>query len=574
MNKPVILFHQYSFKYHSQAEPSLIDINLTINEGEKVLILGPSGSGKSTLAHCINGLIPFSYEGDSSGQLLINDKPVNELDIFTLSQMVGTVLQDTDGQFVGLSVGEDIAFSLENECVSQAAMKKIVQQTAQIVEVEEHIDYSIHALSGGLKQRVSLGGVMVDEEVGILLFDEPLASLDPATGQYTMDLIDRIQKDQNKTVIMIEHRLEDALQLSFDRIIVMDQGRIFSDTTPSQLLVSQTLDQVHIREPLYIKALKYSGAVLQNDQRLEQINNLQLSEENKKQLIHWIQNYKKDNHNQVESSLLQVNQLSFAYLTSTTLKRISFSIKKGEMISLVGKNGAGKSTLAKVISGFEKQDQGEILLNNEPIHKQTIFERANRIGFVMQNPNHMISKHLIFDEVALGLRLRHVPEDEVKHRVEETLKICGLYALRNWPIDALSFGQKKRVTIAAILVLNPEILILDEPTAGQDLRHFTEIMDFLNQLNKQGMTILLVTHDMHVMLEYTTRALVMVDGQVVADQPPVDVLTDRALIEKAHLKRTSLFDLALKAGIGDYKKFIEHFISQDRKARKTWQQIF
>lgn len=574
MNNPVISFSHYTFKYHSQSEPTLIDINLTINKGEKVLILGPSGSGKSTLVHCINGLIPFSYEGDVSGQLLINDKPVNELDIFTLSRMVGTVLQDTDGQFIGLSVGEDIAFSLENECVSQSDMKKVVQQTSQLVEVDQHIDYSIHALSGGLKQRVSLGGVMVDEEVGILLFDEPLASLDPATGQYAMHVIDRIQQDQNKTVIMIEHRLEDALELSFDRIIVMDEGRIISDTTPAKLLASQTLDQVHIREPLYTKALKYSGAVLLDDQGIESVHHLQLSEENKTQLVHWIKAYQKSDHNHDKPPLLKINQLSFQYSSKATLKDISFSIKRGEMVSLVGKNGAGKSTLAKVICGFEKLNQGEILLNTEPIHKQTIFERASRIGFVMQNPNHMISKHLIYDEVALGLRLRQVPEDEVKHRVEETLKICGLYAFRNWPIAALSYGQKKRVTIAAILVLNPDLLILDEPTAGQDLRHFTEIMDFLQQLNKQGMTILFITHDMHLMLEYTTRALVMVDGQIIADQSPVDVLTEHALIEQAHLKRTSLFDLALKAGINDYKKFIDHFISEDRKARKTWQQIF
>ena len=571
MEKPIILFEQFSFKYHSQVEPTLKSINLSINHGEKVLILGPSGSGKSTLAHCLNGLVPFSYKGEMTGTLKIKGQETKDLDIFSLSKIVGTVLQDTDGQFIGLSVGEDIAFSLENENIAQDSMKEIVEQTAKLVNVDSHIQHSIHELSGGLKQRVSLGGVLVEQDLDILLFDEPLANLDPATGRYAMKLIDQIHQVHKKTVIVIEHRLEDALQLQFDRVIVIDNGEIVADTTPNQLLASQTLDQVHIREPLYTKALKYSGSMIEPSHNPQHIDLLILSDSDISRLQQWQTHYREQAKAPNADLLLSLNNVDFSYESEQVLSDISFTIKRGEMISLVGKNGAGKSTLAKVICGFEKHQHGHITFAGVPLEGESIFERANRIGFVLQNPNQMISKHLIFDEVALGLRLRHVPEEKVKEKVYDVLQVCGLYPFRNWPVAALSFGQKKRLTVASILVLEPELIILDEPTAGQDLKHYTEIMDFLEQLNQRGVTIIFITHDMHLMLEYTSRALVLADGKLIADQNPVDVLTNDRLIEQAHLKRTSLFDLAVKAGIKQPTQFIDHFISHDRKVRKTWQ---
>ncbi|SEO42755.1 energy-coupling factor transport system ATP-binding protein [Amphibacillus marinus] len=573
MTTPIIAFNHFSFKYYSQVEPTLTNINLTIAKGEKVLILGPSGSGKSTLAHCLNGLIPFSYTGEITGTLHINGQQTDQLDLFSLSKMVGTVLQDTDGQFIGLSVAEDIAFALENENVNQEKMELRVAEIAKLVEMEPYQDSAIHALSGGQKQRVSIGGVMVAEEVDLLLFDEPLASLDPATGHYAMQLIADIHSQTNKTMIVIEHRLEDALQLQFDRIIVMNEGEIISDSTPNQLLASNKLEQIYIREPLYTKALKYAGSNIEANQQPEQIEHLVLSEQDKRNLQYW------SSHSSVEpvtiveprNPLLELRDVSFYYQEKQIFSQVSFSIYQGELISLVGRNGAGKSTLAKAICGFEPIDHGEILFNGTRFDNQSISERANHVGFVLQNPNQMFSKHKIYDEIALGLVLRQVSEQEIRTRVEDVLHICGLYPFRNWPISALSYGQKKRVSIAAILVLNPRLLILDEPTAGQDLRHYTEIMDFLCTLNEQGITIILITHDMHVMLEYTTRSLVLTDGQLIADQSPVDVLTNDTIIERAQLRRTSLFDLAIKAGIEAPAHFIKNFITHDREVRRTWQ---
>ncbi|MCJ7839993.1 ABC transporter ATP-binding protein [Lederbergia sp. NSJ-179] len=568
MKKPVIQFEHFTFKYRTQVDPTLHDIHLTIYEGEKVLIVGPSGSGKSTIGHCLNGLIPFSYKGDITGSLQIMGNETKDLDIFSLSKMVGTVLQDPDGQFIGLTVGEDIAFALENDVRNQNEMSAIVKDVSKMVDMEGYLQSSLYQLSGGQKQRVSLAGVMVDD-VNILLFDEPLANLDPTTGKHAIHLIDRIQKETNTTVIIIEHRLEDVLECPVDRIVVVDKGRIVADLTPDELLASTILEECNIREPLYVKAAKYAGSDVTAESKPSHIDTFTV---NKDKLLSWFESTSPPERKKKSDSILELENIHFSYSPGReTIHNVSFSIEKGEMVSIAGKNGAGKSTLASLICGFVKPNSGRILFKGVDITNDTIKERAERIGIVMQNPNQMISKHMIFEEVALGLVLRGIPEDEIKERVEKTLRICGLYPFRNWPISALSFGQKKRVTIASILVLEPELIILDEPTAGQDFKHYTEIMEFLSELNEQGITILMITHDMHLMLEYTPRAIVIAGGEKIADDTSANILTSRSVIEKANLKETSLFDLAIKAGIKEPREFVGRFIAFDKEVRKVWQ---
>lgn len=566
MTKPVIQFKNFGFKYRSQAQPTLYDINLTVYEGEKVLIVGPSGSGKSTLAHCINGLVPFSYKGEIIGSLKIFGKETEDQGIFQLSKHVGTVLQDPDGQFIGLSVGEDIAFALENDCVPQDQMFGRVKAASKMVDMEHHLDSGLHQLSGGQKQRVALAGVMVDD-VDILLFDEPLANLDPATGKEAIELIDRIHQETNTTVVIIEHRLEDVLHRDVDRIIVLNDGRMVGDMSPDELLASNLLEDCSIREPLYVKALKYAGCQIAPTMHPSHIKKMD-TEGCKRQLFNWFETTSAEKPRMEASPILELEHLSFHYVPGKeVLRDISISINKGEMVSIVGANGAGKSTLSKLICGFEQPSHGRILYKGRDITQDTIKERSLRVGMVMQNPNQMISKTMIFDEVALGLVVRGVPEKKIRKRVEETLKICGLYPFRNWPISALSFGQKKRVTIASILVLEPEIIILDEPTAGQDFRHYTEIMEFLLALNHRGITIIMITHDMHLMLEYTPRAIAIANGEKIADTTAADLMTNREVIQQASLKETSLFELAIRAGITDPKAFVQHFIDYDKEVR-------
>ena len=566
MKKPVIEFKNFTFQYRAQAKPTLNNINLTIYEGEKVLIVGPSGSGKSTLSNCINGLVPFLHEGTISGSLKINGKESKESSIFELSNTVGTVLQDPDGQFIGLTVAEDIAFKLENDCVSQEEMKDKVKMISKIVDIDNHLDFAPYSLSGGQKQRVTLAGVMVSN-VDILLFDEPLASLDPATGKNAIELIDEIQKKTNKTILIIEHRLEDVLQCPVDRVIVVDNGNIVADITPSQLLSCNLLNEVGIREPLYITALKYAGCTINPEIRPEHIDLLNVDKEVPK-LKEWFDGTIEEAKNVSDEVVLEMKDVRFGYSNEKEiLHGVSFKVNKGEMVSIVGRNGAGKSTISKLICGFYKPTSGKILFKGRDLVADTIKERAEKIGIVMQNPNQMISKTMIFDEVALGLKIRGISSEEIKERVYKTLKICGLYPFRNWPISALSFGQKKRVTIASILVLNPEIIILDEPTAGQDFKHYTEIMEFLKEINKTGVTIIMITHDMHLMLEYTNRAIVLSNGLKLADDTAANILTDEKVIEEANLKETSLYELAIKAKLENPRSFVKKFIDYDRRVR-------
>lgn len=567
--EPIIEFKNFSFKYRSQKEPTIKDINLAIYPGEKVLIVGPSGSGKSTLAHCINGLVPFSYKGEITGSYSIAGQNPEKLGIFGLSKLVGTVLQDTDGQFIGLTVAEDIAFALENDMIPQPEMFERVARVAETVEVQSVLGNAPGALSGGQKQRVSMAGVMIDR-VEILLFDEPLANLDPATGKRAIELIDQIHREEKTTVVIIEHRLEDALTCGADRIIVVGEGKIVVDMTPDELLSEEILQREGIREPLYVTALKYAGCRITADGLPSDIRKMKESgslEKYKGQVGEWFRQTTVPERRQNDEVVLEVKNLDFAYTSGKpVLRDVSFRIHKGEMLSIVGKNGAGKSTLSNLICGFLMPDSGSISLHGEDILNRSIKERGESIGLVMQNPNQMISKTMIFEEVALGLQVRGVAPEEIEKRVHETLKICGLYPFRNWPISALSYGQKKRVTIASILVMNPDIIILDEPTAGQDYRHYTEIMEFLKEINKNsGITIVMITHDMHLMLEYTDRALVIAEGQLLADEKPSEVLTDDVLTQKAYLKRTSLYDLAVGCGIGKPSDFVDCFIYYERE---------
>ena len=566
--KPIISFHNFSFQYRAQKRPTLTDIDLEIYPGERVLIAGPSGSGKSTLAGCINGLNPFSNPGACTGTLTVDGVDAPHSSLFELSAHVGTVLQDPDGQFIGLTVGEDIAFALENSCTPQDEMHAITRHAAELVGIENHLGYAPHELSGGQKQRVSLAGVMVDQ-VKILLFDEPLANLDPATGKQAIELIDEIQKKTDTTVLIIEHRLEDVLWRNVDRIVLVNDGTILADLRPDELLSGSLLAENGIREPLYVTALRYAGVDITPDKHPAHVDSLVLDDTDTQKLRDWFTARPRPAAPPEREPLLEVKGLSFGYQKGQqTLRDVSFSIGKGEMVSIVGRNGAGKSTLSKLICGFETPDAGEIFLNGKPLAEENIRRRAQHIGYVMQNPNQMISKTMIYDEVALGLQRSGLTEEQIREKVEATLRVCGLYPFRNWPISALSFGQKKRVTIASVLVLDPELILLDEPTAGQDFRHYTDIMEFLRGLNARGVTVVMITHDMHLMLEYTRRALVFCDGRLIADRTAAAVLCDPALVEQAALKETSLYTLANRCGIAPAQEFVERFIEQDREVRE------
>lgn len=563
-NQSIIKFENFTFKYRSQQEPTLKNINFEVKSGEKIVIIGPSGSGKSTLAKAINSQIPNTFDGNISGKITIIDKDIENSSIFDISLLVGTVLQDTDGQFVGLTVAEDIAFSLENDNVGQEEMKEIVHKWADILNIENLLNHKPNEISGGQKQRVSLAGVLVSD-TPILLLDEPLANLDPKSGLATMKLVDELNRKYNYTIIVIEHRLEEALNLNPDRILVMDDGKILKDGKPSEILKSNILEKIGVRKPLYINALEYAGLDLSNVDKLGAFENIDLKPEQVDKIKKWADDITIIKTNEVKDPILSVKNLGFAYDSNkSVLRDVNFTINRGDVVSIVGPNGAGKSTLAKLLCGFLRPTSGRILLNDKNTEDLSIKEIAEKIGYVLQNPNAMISKTNVAEEVGFGLKLRGTSSEEIAEKTEKVLKICGLFPFRNWPISALSYGQKRRVTIASILILNPEIIILDEPTAGQDYRHYTEIMEFIHTLNKDyQLTILMISHDMHLIQEYTKRALVFGEENLLADTYPKALFANNDLLNRSSLTETSLTKLARTIAY-DSEEFIEKFISYER----------
>ena len=566
----MISFKNFSFKYSNVVDKTLKNINITINNGERVLIVGPSGSGKSTLSHCINGLIPFSKSGEIEGELTIDSIRPYEKSISDVSKKVGTIMQDQDSQFIGLSVGEDVAFNFENDAIPVNEMKIKVINALELVNMKNFINSSPYELSGGQKQRVSLAGVL-GSDAPILLFDEPLANLDPASGKEIMELINNIHKNTNKTIIIVEHRIEDVLDQPFDKVVVIDKGEVKGIGTPDEILKSNLLEHSGLREPLYISAMKYANCDLSKVNNLRDFNNL--NKEYSNNINNWFgnkyQNSAKNNYNNKEK-ILEVKNLTFSHdEIKNTLHSISFHLNKGEILAILGNNGAGKSTLCKTLTGILKHKEGSIFLNSECIDSWNIKKRGSSIGYVMQNPNQMISQHMIKDEIALGLKCRVYSKEEIDTKVENVLKICGLYPYRNWPVQALSYGQKKRVSIASILAINPEVIILDEPTAGQDYKHYTEFMEFIKSLAQKGISIILITHDMQLALEYCNRAIVISEGKKIADNKPAYILTDQNIIKQANLKETSLSTLAKTMNIENPSDFVQFFIDYERQVKNN-----
>ena len=561
----MISFKNFSFKYNNVVDKTLKNIDITINKGEKVLIVGPSGSGKSTLSHCINGLIPFSYSGEIEGELIIDNIKPYEKSLSDVSKKVGTIMQDQDSQFIGLSVGEDVAFNFENDAIPVKEMKVKVVNALELVNMVDFINHSPYELSGGQKQRVSLAGVL-GNDAEILLFDEPLANLDPASGKEVMELVNSIHEKTNKTIIIVEHRIEDVLEQAFDKVIVIDRGEVKAIGAPDDILKSDILSKSGLREPLYVSAMKYANCNLDKINNLRDFNNL--DEDSKEKIKNWFNNESKNlsmKNNNKEEKILEVMNLTFSHdKNKNTLENVSFHLNKGEILAVLGNNGAGKSTLCRVITGILKSKEGNIFLKDECIDSWSISKGCSSIGYVMQNPNQMISQHMIKDEIALGLKCRGYSKEEIDTKVEEVLKICGLYPYRNWPVTALSYGQKKRVTIASILAINPDVIILDEPTAGQDHKHYTEFMEFIKTLANKGISIILITHDMQLTLEYCDRAMVLSAGKKIADNKPSCILTDENIIKQANLKETSLSTLAKAIGMETPDDFVQFFIDYER----------
>ena len=577
---PLIELAGYSFQYRAQSEPTLHDIDLTVRRGEKIAIVGASGSGKSTLISAINGLIPHHHRGTSNGAVRVAGNDPAMVPLAATASVVGTVLQDSNSQFVGLTVAEDIAFSLENQQVPHAEMPALITRAAELAGISDRLDDSPQNLSGGQKQRVAVAGVLVDD-VEVLLLDEPLANLDPASGRAAVELLDDLHRDQRKTILLVEHRLEDVLHRDIDRLVLMADGRIVADAAPDVVLASGLLEQHGIRPPLHIAALRYAGAPATAEQRPSRSTDIALTAQQITAVRNWVATAGSSPAAEPEAAerspalapALDLQDVRCELRvsperTSVLLDGITAQVHRGEMLGVLGSNGAGKSTLARVICGFEKLTGGALRIGAADASGWSLSDRGEHVGFVLQEPGQMISRPLVSEEIALGLRARGEDEEEIARRTTTVLTACGLAPFRSWPLSALSHGQKKRVTIASVLALGPDVLILDEPTAGQDFAHYTEFMQFLRTLNADGTTVVLITHDMHLAVEYTDRVLVLSDGRLLADADPAVVLTDPDLTRRADLVTTGLYELARRCGLRDPHTLVHRFVAVDRAARE------
>lgn len=490
---PIISFKNFSFQYRAQKKPTLKEINLDIYPSERVLIAGPSGCGKSTLAGCINGLNPFSNPGECSGELIVDGVDAPKSSIFQLSAHVGTVLQDPDGQFIGLTVGEDIAFALENSCMPQDEMHEITCHAAELVGIQDHLDYAPHELSGGQKQRVSLAGVMVDQ-VKILLFDEPLANLDPATGKQTVELIDEIQEKTDTTVVIIEHRLEDVLWRDVDRIVLMGDGKILADLHPDELLSTRLLEENGIREPLYLTALRYAGVELVPAKKPAHVDSVVINEADRKKMTDWFWSRPAAEAEKEHEPLLEVRNLTFGYERGRqTLRDVSLTIHKGEMVSIVGKNGAGKSTFCNCLCGLLKPKGGEILYQGKKLSEKA---RTKLFGMVMQEVNHQLFSDSVKNECLLA------NEEASEQEIRELLEKFDLEEYAEYHPMILSGGQRQRLAICQAVMGEKKLLIFDEPTSGLDFRHMCQVEKLMKQLSEEKYIIIVVTHD----YEFLNRA--------------------------------------------------------------------
>ncbi|CAK8053997.1 ABC transporter ATP-binding protein [Eupransor demetentiae] len=531
MTKPTALkIQNLTFRYHAQQEATLRELSFEIPTGSRTLIAGASGSGKSTLAALINGLLQAGADGELSGDIYLKGKNITTSSLFERSKQLGTILQNPDQQFVGLTAAEDIAFALENDNLAQVDLKQRVQTWAKRLQIEDLLELSPQVLSGGQKQRVALAGVLAEEDP-VLLLDEPLAALDPLSAQELLALLDELQAKYGLTIIIIEHRLEEVLSHRLDQVLILDDGDLVYDGDAKELLRQGDLKEWGLAEPAYLSYWKESGlgdetiAALLDGAVFQNENNLPAP--------------KVELENSSSNDLLKVDRISQHFGQREVLKDISFTIKQGELLALVGGNGSGKSTLAKLLAGYLPVQAGQIDLSGKNITGLSLAKRGPLIGYVHQNPELSLLESTVWQELALSLSWEQISDDEVESRIEKYLRAANLWAYRHWPISALSFGQKKRLAIVSQAVLNSKILILDEPTAGQDAHHIDLLWHLIRELQESGTTIIMISHDVNLIYHHVGRLLVLQQGKLVADTTPSALFANQDLRQAARLVEPS-----------------------------------
>lgn len=532
MQPAALSVENLSFRYRDRQDFSLREIDLGVSQGEMLLIAGASGSGKTTLIRCINGLIPRSYKGELIGRIVVQGQETEKLPLAHISQLVGTVLQDPERQILGTRVIGEVAFGLENLGLERTEIRQRVDEALEKLGIAHLRERETFSLSGGEKQKVALAGVLAMRP-GILLLDEPLASLDPASAQETLTLVRRLAND-GLTVLMVEHRVEDVLNIRPDRILFLEDGRMRYLGSLEGL--SKVVNYREIKMPVAMILERAAGDV-------------QPASEGKPASVEFLPAGKADLHQPAEP-LVRFEGVSFEYEAGTeVIHQVNLDIHRGEVIAILGPNGAGKTTLVKHAIGLLKPKGGRVLVKGVDTRQMSIAQVAQTLGYVFQSPSHMLFAPTVYEELAFGpTNLRHPPQ-QIEKEVKQALEIVHLAGREKDPPLALSFGQQKRVSIAAILAMQSAILVMDEPTAGQDYKNYMDFMDAILQLPSFE-AILFITHDIDLAVIYASRVLLVNQGRLVADGPPAEVLSDFERLRDNRLLPTSL----LRANLDQFSR--------------------
>jgi len=541
-----IRFEKLTFSYPYSDSQVISNVDLNIEKGEFVLLVGPSGCGKSTLVRCLNRLVPEVSGGNLSGSVLLRGKDLKNEKVHRLAFEVGMVFQNPETQLFSLTVADDLAFGPENLGLPRSEVISRVERALKAVKLEELRDHFIFTLSGGEKQRTAIGGNLAMEPE-ILVLDEPTADLDPAGTREVLELLKRLNLEKQTTLILIEHKLDEVFEMA-DRMLVMDEGRLILEGKPFEILShdQEKLKKLGIYPPQLIEIASFLGLTSENSSlpSYEKILNrlselLQLSAGMPQPEI------QKDTKIEVSASSpvpeerpshVRIEKLCCRHENgSETLKNISLELKHGEFLALLGHNGAGKTTLAGHLMGFFRSSSGRILLNGKDIEDYSTAQLSRQIGYLFQNPDSQIFMSSVFEEVRFGLENLKIPEDEINRRVNSALEMMELAAYRNRHPQALSRGQRQRLAVASILALEPNLLILDEPTTGQDREHIHKFLDKIRELNRLGKTVILITHDMELVAEYADRVIVLKQGEVLLDGATADVFSNTEELSAAGL---------------------------------------
>ncbi len=514
--------------YYPGFEDAVLDnINLTVEEGEFILLLGPSGCGKSTLVQCLNGIIPKIASGDLSGEIFINKKNVRDHKVYELSTDVGLVFQNPDTQLFGLTVEEDVAFGPENLGIEREGIRARVKHSLETVGLEDFKDRFTFTLSGGEKQRTAIAGNLAMEPK-ILVLDEPTSDLDPAGTKEVFETLKHLNRDRKITIILIEHKIDEVMGLA-DRSVVMDKGRIILDGNTCDIFSRNldVLEEIGIHLPQLMRISSLLGVRPSYKEIVSGLGSLNGSFKDLPATYHPARGPPQVVFENVEFGYPGGNQ---------ALKGVNLEIRRGEFVALIGPNGSGKTTLLSCLIGLNRPTAGRILINGQDIRKRGVAEQAQVVGYLFQNPDYQLFTDSVHEEVAFGLKNRQARPDDIEKRVDQALEMMELSEYRDRHPHSLSRGQRQRLAVASILSMEPDIIVLDEPTTGQDRGHLNKFLAQMKMLNEAGKTIILISHDMGVVAEYTSRTIVMKDGGILMDAGTREVFSRPDVLGEASIE--------------------------------------